>query len=419
MQHSLSRANNGGHNYIFRWDGLNADGETQTVNFEEVSGDLPESLQTAWTLAIATADLDGDLLPEVYFANDFAPDWLFHNQSQPGEIKLSLVRGTPNWRTPISKVLGYDSFKGMGVDFGDINGDGELDMFVSNNTAERSLVESHFVFINSGNTEDLQAGVAPFTDESETLGMSRSGWGWETRFGDFDNDGVLEGLQATGMVKGDVNRWPDYQEWGMGNDLLIANPDFWPQLVPGDDLSGNDINPFYVQAEDGRFYDIAADLGIDDPFVTRGIATADVDGDGDLDFAYANQWEPSYFFRNDAPQAGNYLGLHLLLPTTDQPSDSVITLENGHSADAVNGRPAIGASVTIHLPDGRKMVAQVDGGNGHAGSRSPDIHFGLGELSDDTEIKIDIAWRDSNGQVQRESLTITPGWHTVWLNGNG
>ena len=48
--------------------------------------------------------------------------------------------------------------------------------------------------------------------------------------------------------------------------------------------------------------------------VTRGIALADVDGDGRLDFAVANQWEPSFLFRNTAPNPGAFLGLHLRLP---------------------------------------------------------------------------------------------------------
>ena len=417
MQRSLARAQNGGYNYIFRWSGLDGEGETQRVRFEEVSGGLPESLTTAWTLAVGAADLDGDMRPELYFANDFAPDWLFHNQSQPGQIQLSLVQGTPDWRTPISKVLGHDSFKGMGVDFGDLNGDGYLDIFVSNNTAERSLEESHFVFVSTGQPTQFQAGVAPYTDQSEALGMSRSGWGWETRFGDFDNDGTLEGLQATGMVKGEINRWPEFQEWGMGNDQLIADPRFWPRLEPGDDLSGHEHNPFYVQAADGRFYDIAADLGIADPFVTRGIATADVDGDGDLDFAYANQWEPSFFFRNDSPQSGRFLGLHLLLPVDELPTNGLIDVQTRHPTSNFRGRPAIGAAATVHLPDGRQLVAQVDGGNGHAGSRSPDLHFGLGALADDAVLTVDMTWRDTNGRVHQESIRVTPGWHTVWLKG--
>ena len=51
---------------------------------------------------------------------------------------------------PKSKVLGHDSFKGMGVDFADLNGDGMLDMYVSNIAAEYALEESHFVWVSTG-----------------------------------------------------------------------------------------------------------------------------------------------------------------------------------------------------------------------------------------------------------------------------
>ena len=109
------------------------------------------------------------------------------------------------------------------------------------------------------------------------------GWGWETKFGDFDNDGELEALQATGFRKGKVNRWPELHELALSNDAMVPLPGSWFQLQEGDDLSGHQHNPFFVRSASGRYYDLAKELGLDAPFVTRGIATADVDGDGDLD----------------------------------------------------------------------------------------------------------------------------------------
>jgi hypothetical protein len=70
---------------------------------------------------------------------------------------------------------------------------------------------------------------------------------------------------------------------------------------------------------------------------------------------------------------------------------------------------------TVHLPDGRQLVAQVDGGNGHSGARSPELHFGLGEIQGDTPLPVDLQWRDTDGQVRRESLLLSPGWHEVLL----
>ncbi len=126
MQNSLSRAYNGGGTYFFL-------GQANKT-FKRIDGSdvLSAKANHAWTLAIGAADLDGDLLPELYFANDFGPDRLLHNRSTPGHLKFALLEGQRSLTMPSSKVLGKDSFKGMGVDFADINHDGYLDIFVGN-----------------------------------------------------------------------------------------------------------------------------------------------------------------------------------------------------------------------------------------------------------------------------------------------
>lgn len=124
--------------------------KTPFVRFEEVDpGDFfdpergdPERIREAchgWTLALGAAHLDGDGLPEVYISNDLGPDRLLHNRSKPGELRFALLEGERGFTTPRSRVLGRDSFKGMGIDFGDVNGDGRLDMYVSNLASPYSL----------------------------------------------------------------------------------------------------------------------------------------------------------------------------------------------------------------------------------------------------------------------------------------
>jgi hypothetical protein len=224
-------------------------------------------------------------------------------------------------------------------------------------------------------------------------------------------------MQATGFVKGTANRWAELQELAIGNDDLLEHPWVWPRFTPGDDLSGHQHNPFFVRARNGRYHDLARDLGIDDTEVSRGIATADVDGDGDLDFAVANQWEPSYLFANRAPSRP-FLGLHLLLPLD---ASRTFVDRPGHPAADTPGRPAIGASVVVTTADDRRLIGQVDGGNGHSGKRSPDLQFGLAApagaatRASEAPVSVDLAWRDAGGAVRRRTLALAPGWHTIVL----
>ena len=381
MQDSMSRACNGGRKHLLRWEGSKQSG-SGSFRFCEQTGVLDEDVACGWTLAVGAIDLDGDQLSELYFANDFGCDRLLHNRSEPGTFRFELLRGERGFATPRSKVLGRDSFKGMGVDFGDINGDGWPDIYVSNIAAPFALLESHFLFLSTGEVGRMRAGVAPYRDASEDLGLSRSGWGWDVRLADFDNDGALEAVQATGFRKATTNRWPELQELATSNDSLLKNPRYWPRFGPADDLSGQDRNPFFVRASNGRYSDIAPELGLFPPMTSRGIAVADID---------------------------------LRIRAADQPTGGTRTW-SGRPALSVASRPAVGAAAVVHLPDGRRLTAQVDGGSGHSGKRSPELHFGLGAVESGITLRVELCWRNRRGCLRSEVLALTPGWHTVLLS---
>jgi hypothetical protein len=420
MQHSMSRAFNGGRNRLLRWEGATT-GNEPSVRYREIEGafdaDGDGKISRGWTLAISAADLDGDLLPEIYFANDFGPDRLLHNRSKPGEFHFATLEGSRTITTPSSKVLGRDSFKGMGADFGDLNSDGIPDVVVSNIAEEYALEESHFAFLSTGAVAPMRQGIAPYIERSESLGLSRSGWGWDLKLGDFNNDGSLEMIQATGFVKGSHNCWPELHELAMANDQMLQHPSSWPAFRPGGcGLSYEGHDPFFMRASDGRFYDLAQEVGLDSPQISRGIATADVDGDGRLDFAIANQWDTSYFYHNESNDAGQFIGLHLRLPLNPTQSNRVRVC-TGHPGAGAASRPALSAEAKIHLPNNRQLVAQVDGGNGHSGKRSFDIQFGLGAFQRDRSLQVDLRWRDSSGVIRTQTLQLSPGWYTLLLGG--
>ena len=94
-----------------------------------------------------------------------------------------------------------------------------------------------------------------------------------------------------------------------------------------------------------------------------------------------------------------------------------MTERAGHPGLDTPGRPAIGAIAKVRLKreESRQLVAQVDGGSGHSGRRSPDIHFGLGSAPKDGPVEVELRWRDAAGKPQFTILNLAPGWHTILL----
>ncbi|MEV0147133.1 MULTISPECIES: CRTAC1 family protein [unclassified Nonomuraea] len=397
MQASMSNAANGGTNRVL----LSRGGGT----FAEAAGAFGKEVADGWTLAIGAQDLDGDGLPELYLANDFAPDHLLRNRSRPGKVVFEEVHGPRHLTTPKSKVLGKDSFKGMGVAFTDLNGDDVSDIVVSNITQQYGLLESNFAWISGQKRIFDGDGTALYTDESEGLGLSRSGWGWDIKAGDFNGDGVSEIIQATGFLRGDVNRWADLQELAMTNDDLLDNPAMWPRFQPDADISGDNANAFFARVPDGRFADVAGDIGVADPGPSRGIATADVDHDGRLDFAVANQWRQSYFYRNTAPARAPFLGLQLMRPA------------GGCSAGTGALSPAIGATVRLKAGARGLRTGQLYPANGHAGVTAAELMFAL--RPNTPSVPVEVTWRDTCGRPRTAAADLAPGWQRLRLGDDG
>lgn len=447
MQDSMSRAFNGGTNRILLWTS-GSGGRQPAVAFDDVQGVFAEQVAHGWTLAIGAQDLDGDGLPDFYFANDFGPDRLLINCSHAvqsfgksrrelgcfplqGPVAFRLLEGRRSFTKPRSKVVGQDSFKGMGVEFGDINNDGVPDIYVSNITEKWALQESQFMFVSHARRVDaklVQDGAAPYTEDSETLGLSRSGWAWDAKLADFDNDGRLEALQAVGFVRGrDADSgmvwrkscWANLQELATANDVLLKHVGTWFNMKAdwhgtGCDLSGNSRrNPFFVMQTSGRYADAApwlAHLEHGALAPTRGLAIGDVDLDGRLDYVEAKQFAPAEFHHNVSPVAGGngFIGLspRLLVGPATAPGEP-LPLASALKLGA-RSRPALGAHVAIRLSDGRTFNREVDGGNGHSGKRSPDIHVGLGHVAPGTTADMVFTWSSPGAKPRSARYTNVP-----------
>ncbi|TDQ00323.1 VCBS repeat protein [Labedaea rhizosphaerae] len=397
MNKSLSNASNGGADAILRWTGATG-GDRPTIAYQEQNA-LPDKVSRGWVLGAGANDLDGDQLPELYLAQDHGRDTLLYNTSNPGHISFAEVEGSRTPGQPKSMQLGLDSFKGMGIDFADLNHDGMYDMFVSNITTTFGVQESNFQWMATAKNDadmraQLRAGDAPYKNASAESGTAWSGWGWDAKFGDFDNSGDPAIVQTTGFVKGYRNRWPQLQELAMANDQVVDNPAWWPNFRAGDDVAGDQRLHFYARSGDGKYLDVAGQLGLAIPIPTRGVATGDADGDGRLDFAVARQWDAPVFYHNDSSTTGAFLGLRI---TRD------------------NGSPAVGTQVTIKAADGREQLQRVDGGSGHSGKRSHEVHFGLG--TQPGPVAVHLRWRDRAGQVHDQDMQLNPGWHAIQLGG--
>ncbi|OZM71925.1 RNA-binding protein [Amycolatopsis antarctica] len=401
MNDSLSNASNGGEDYFFRWAGASG-GASPSVSFDRVDDVLPQDLSKGWVLGASANDVDGDHLPELYLAQDHGRDAMLHNRSTPGTIAFEPLQGPSSPLVPKSKRIGADSFKGMAVDWGDLDRDGLYDLFVSNITTSFGIEESNYQFMATPGSRSemraqLQAGEAPWEDRSTDEGTAWSGWAWDVKMADFDNSGHLAIAQTNGFVKGQHNRWPQLQELATSNDLVVHDPAWWPNVRAGDDIAGNQRLHLFARKPDGGYVNVAGQLGLDVPVPTRGIATGDADGDGRLDLAVARQWGQPAFYQNQAPDPGAFIGLKL---THEGPPGTP-------------GSPVIGAQVTVTTPDGRTLIERSDGGGGHSGKRSNDVHIGLGDVTG--PVTVGVKWRDRAGVVHEQELSLTSGWHSLRL----
>ena len=107
----------------------------------------------------------------------------------------------------------------------------------------------------------------------------------------------------------------------------------------------------------------------------------------------------------DNTGTGSFLGLRLYRPAS------------GDAASGIPGSPAYGAQVTITTADGHTQIAQLDGGGGHSGKRSFDVFFGLGS-GGDKPVSAKLSWRDVDGTVHSQTLSLNQGWHSIVLGGH-
>ena len=365
MHRTWNNADNGGENYIY----LNSGSA-----FVKQDADSMGLADHRWTLDIGTGDLNNDGLTDLYMANDFGPDAMFINE---GNLHFRNVHGR------LSGSLGRDTYKGMNATLSDVDNNGFLDIYVSN-VHEKLQAEGSMLWMNRGDIASPDADT--FSDEAAHLNiLNEKRFGWGAAAGDLNLDGMLDIVQANGMVDdaydSQDNGCPDYWYWN--EKIALTGPDVHGYADEWADLRGRCIFPHernrvYIN-QGSSFIDVAAQTGLDQLDNARGVALADMDNDGDLDIIMTHQFDDVSMFRNDS-SAKAWLGLGLK--------------GNGEQCNT----DAIGTRVVLHGIDGAMQYREVQASNGF--SAQSDSRILYGGVNNDHNYTVDIYWCGSEHPEQ-------------------
>jgi ASPIC and UnbV/FG-GAP-like repeat len=326
---SFETANNGGGVTVFH--------NNRNGTFTDVT-DRVGIHTTGWTLDLGHADASNNGLEDLYVANDFGTDRFYVNN------------GNGTFTDKTATAIGFDTKKGMNVDWGDYNGDGLLDVYVTN-IYDDYMKECAMLWQNMGN--------GSFVDVSSEVGTCDTGWGWGAKFVDYDNDGWLDLYVMNGWVSaGPENYVPDIFAMITQPNVDLTDARNWPP-IGNKSLSGYQKKRLFHNVG-GEFKEEAAQHGLDSLKDGRGIAVADFDNDGRMDLFVTNADDEANLYRNVLPTGAHWV---------------TFVLQGTKS-----NHFAIGAQVRL-TAGGKTYLQFVNGGNGFAAQSTTRIHFGLGSIS--------------------------------------
>ena len=260
------------------------------------------------------SDYDQDGWPDLFVANDSTPNLLYHNLGDGRFEDVALAEG-------VAYNYAGKGQAGMGAAWGDYDGDGFLDLFITHfasdyNTLYRNERGRFFVDVT------LKAGLG---DKS----LPYVGWG--TCFIDYDHDRDLDLFVANGHVYPQVDRLQLSEE-------TYAQP-----------------NQLFENRGDGTFGAVEGVKALQERRVSRGACRGDYDNDGDLDLLILNLDDLPTLMRNDSA-TGHWFAVHLV----------------GRRSN----RDGIGARIAV-FSEGKKQVREAVAGSGFLGGHDPRLHFGL------------------------------------------
>jgi hypothetical protein len=303
-------------------------------------------------LGVLAADFTGDGWPDVYVANDAEPNFLFLNNGDATFREVGEISGT---------AYGQDGQReaSMGVDAGDYDLDGDLDLTVINFQGEpNELYENEGKGFFSNQTYPSGLGL-----------ITLAALGFGTNFLDYDNDMLLDLFVANGHVLDNVELFDQSTSYAQRNFLLHNQ---------GPNAYGN-----ITYEEVGR----SSGPGMELVRVGRGTAVGDYDNDGDVDVLVSNLGQQASLLRNDGGNANHWLQARLI----------------GRRSN----RDAVGAWVTAQS-DSVRQVRQVIAGSSYQSQSDLRLHFGLGTRArvDRLEVRWPSGHVDTYADVAADQLVV-------------
>jgi hypothetical protein len=296
-------------------------------------------------LGLVCADFDGDGWTDIFCSDDGRPNRLFINKHNGTFSEEAAQRGVA------FNAMGAAAAN-MGTAFGDVDGDGLGDLFITHLTEE-----FHSLF--------KQGPRGVFADQIAAAGLQQQAWrgtGFGTVLADFNCDGASDLAFANGLIRRLFQ--------GQTPVARGVHP-WWARYAQKAQLFVNDGS--------GKFRDVSLSQKAlsGEAMIGRSLAVGDLDNDGAPDLLLCSVAGPVRVLKNITPNRGHWLKLRLLLP------------EQGN-------RDAIGAEVVVSA-GGKKFWAVLQPATSYLGSNDPALHFGLGAAS--SVDSIEVLWPDGTKET--------------------
>ena len=299
------------HDVLYRNEGDNTFTDVSVASGVEQASDK-------YGLGVIPEDYDNDGDIDLFVANDATPNVLFQNRGDGTFGNAALLAG-------VAYNADGDEEAGMGVDFGDIDNDGDADLIITH-------------FFSETNTLYRNDGRGTFTDVTALAGLAAptiNSVGFGTGFFDYDSDGDL--------------------------DLFFANGHVYPHisLVP-EGGTYRQLNQLFRNNGHGRFVDVSTDSGpgLAVHKTSRGASMGDYDNDGDVDIFVVNMNDTPSLLRNEGGHRGNWLTIQVVGTRSNR--DGVGTRSRVVTGDVTQPRTVNGASSYMSHSDIRAHVGLGD-----------------------------------------------------------